>query len=132
MFATTQSPAINFAFPDVCNTLVGPAVVPIPYPNFAFSAVAVPTVFNQFISVMNAHNQLTYGTISLGDNARLLLGVASGMVMGPHSTLLGSVKVFTSVAPATKMLALTAQNGIAPNMPGATLSPSQVKVLYLS
>ena len=103
MFATTQSPSTNFAFPDVCNTVVGPAVVPIPYPNFAFSSVAVPTVFNQFISVMNAHNQLTYGTVSMGDNSGLLLGVASGMDMGPHSTLLGSVKVFTSVAPSKNL-----------------------------
>jgi hypothetical protein len=132
MFVTTQTPATNFAFPDICNTTVGPAVVPLPYPNIAMSSVAVPTVYNQFVSVMNVHNQLTYGTVSLGDNSGLLLGVASGMTMGPHSTLLGSIKVFNSVAPATKMLALTGANGISPNMVGTTLSPSQVKVMVLS
>jgi hypothetical protein len=132
MFASTQSPAVNFAFPDCCNTTVGPAVVPLPYPNIALTSVAVPTVYNQFISVMNAHNQLTYGTVSMGDNAGLLLGVASGMTMGPHSTLLGSVKVFTGVAPATKMLAMTGANGLSPNMVGATLSPSQLSVLIIS
>jgi len=132
MFATTQTPAINFAFPDCCNTTVGVAVVPLPYPNFALSSTAVPTVYNQFISVMNAHNQLTYGTVSFGDNSGLLLGVASGLCMGPHSTLLGSVKVFTSVAPATKMLALTGANGVSPNMVGTTLSPSQCSVLIIS
>lgn len=132
MFATTQTPATNFAFPDICNTVVGPAVSPIPYPNIALSAAAVPTVFNQFISVMNVHNMLTRGTISSGDNAGVLMGCASALVMGPHSTLLGSIKVFSSVAPATKMLAVTGANGVVPNMVGTTLSPSQVTVMYLT
>jgi len=128
MFATTQTTAINFAFPDTCLT----AGVPITYPNLSFTTTAVPTVYNIFISVMNAHNQLTYGTVSVGDNAGVNLGIASGMVSGPHSTLLGSVTVYTSVSPATKMLALTGQNGMSPNMVGTTLSPSQCTVMYLT
>jgi hypothetical protein len=27
-------PGMDFGFPDVCNTPLGPVVTPIPYPNF--------------------------------------------------------------------------------------------------
>jgi len=33
---------IAFAFPNVCNTIVGPATVPIPYPNIADLSQASP------------------------------------------------------------------------------------------
>jgi hypothetical protein len=132
MFANTQSTAINLGFPDVCNTPVGVAVVPIPYPNIAQTSMAIPNIFNQFISCMPVHNLMTQEPMSNGDEAGVNMGVASGMIMGPVRHLLGSFKIFRSVMPATKMTSMTGQNGGSLNIPGLTLSPSQIKVLYLS
>jgi len=132
MFANTQMFALNMGFPDVCNTFVGVASVPIPYPNMSFTSTSIPNIFNQFITCMPIHNQMTQTPTSTGDEPGTLLGVASGLIKGPTQTMLGSVKIFRTVMPAAKMLSLTGQNGMSLNIPGSTLSPSQVKVLYLS
>lgn len=132
MFANTQMPAVNLAFPDVCKTLVALAVVPIPYPNIGMTATAIPNVFNQFTMAMPDHNLMTTVPLTNGDQAGFLMGVVSNLIMGPCRHVFGSVKVFKSVMPATKMLSPTGQNGPAPNIPGVTLSPSQVKVMVLS
>ncbi|ODS22931.1 hypothetical protein AB835_11565 [Candidatus Endobugula sertula] len=132
MFANTQMFALKLGFPDVCKTLVALAVVPIPYPNMAFTSTAIPNIFNQFISCMPVHNMMTTEPTSTGDESGLLLGAVSQLIKGPSQHLLGSVKVFRSVMPATKMLAISGHNGIALNIPGSTLTPSQVKVLHLS
>jgi hypothetical protein len=132
MFANTQMFALNLGFPDVCNTPVGPVVVPIPYPNLAPTATAIPNVFNQFIMAMPIHNLMTKVPMSEGDEPGVLLGIASGLVMGPVQHLFGSVKVFRCVMPATKMLSPTGHNGFSLNIPGLTLTPSQIKVLYFS
>ncbi|WP_018693805.1 DUF4150 domain-containing protein [Algicola sagamiensis] len=132
MFANTQMTAINMALPDVCKTLVGIAVVPIPYPNIAMTSTAIPNIFNQFTMAMPDHNQMTIVPMSNGNEAGVLLGLVSNLIIGPCMHLLGSFTVFKSVMPATKMLALTGQNGILVNIPGTTLSPCQVKVIILS
>ena len=133
MFARSQGPipGQNFAFPDVCLT---PALVPVPtpYPNIALTSTSVPTIFNQFIMGMPVHNLMTTGTVSLGDMAGVVGGVASGMVAGPSRHMMGSKKVFRGPAPATRMLDVTMQNGLSPNAIGAALSPSQIKVMHLS
>lgn len=132
MFANTQMTAINLAFPDVCKTLVGVATVPLPYPNIATTSLAVPTVYNQYTEAMPDHNLLTTVVLSNGDEAGLLLGLVSNLIMGSCMHILGSFKVFKSVMPATKMLSITGQNGPLANIPGVTLSPCQVKVMILS
>jgi hypothetical protein len=58
-------------------------------------------------------------------------GVASQMVMGPDRHLMGSFSVLLQGMPATKMTSMTGQNGMSLNVPGATLVPSQFKVLIL-
>lgn len=131
-FANTQGGAITVGFPDVCKTPVGPAVVPIPYPNIAPSSTAIPNIFNQFIMAMPVHNLMTKVPLSSGDEPGVLLGVASQLVMGPVQHLIGSFKVFRSVMPATMMLSPSGHNGFSPNIPGLTLTPSQLKVIYLS
>lgn len=130
MFARSQGPipGIDFAFPDVCLT---PALVPIPipYPNFVLSVTCIPTVLNQFIMAMPVHNLMTMSAISMGDNAGVNGGVASGIFMGPGRHLMGSTNIFRGAAPATKMLDPTLQN--LTNAPGTALSPSQTKVIHL-
>lgn len=133
MMSRSQGPAPgqNLAAPDVCNT---PAIVPvpIPYPNTAMTTMAVPTIPNQLIMGMPAHNLMTMGTISMGDNAGVLGGVVSGMFMGPYRHLMGSMKVIKGPAPATRMLDPTGQNGMMPNALGVAISPSQPKEAILS
>jgi hypothetical protein len=133
MFANCQLGGMHFAFPDTCNTPIGPALVPIPYPNTSMGMTANPATACKkiFLSCMPAHNLMTQGTISQGDNAGVGLGVASGMVMGPCKHLMGSVGVIYEGAPVTKMTSPTGQNGISLNAPGLTLVPSQFKVMIM-
>jgi len=136
VFATTQMPAINMAMPDVCLTPipspVGPIPTPIPYPNIAVTATAIPSVVNVLTLAMPNHNMMTITPMSNGDNAGLMMNPLSGMVMGPQKQLLGSVTTFMGGLPANKMLGLSGQNGIMPGAFGETLSPSQVKLMILS
>lgn len=132
MFANCQLGGMDFGFPDVCLT---PALVPvpIPYPNMSMGMTANPATACKkiYLSCMPAHNLMTMGTISQGDNAGVNLGVASGMVMGPDRHLMGSFGVIYEGSPVTKMTSPTGQNGISLNAPGLTLVPSQFKVMIM-
>ena len=130
VFSKTQMPGMDFGFPDVCLTPVGPVPVPIPYPNIAMPPTAIPTQFKVFTLCMPNHNLATMTPLTNGDNAGVAMGVASGMIMGPDRNLLGSFKVLTGGPPATKMLSPSLQNNT--NAPGLTLVPSQPKVIILA
>ncbi len=130
MFANCQLGGLNLGFPDVCLTPIL-VPVPIPYPNLSMGPTAIPTAPNILMSCAPGHNLMTITPLSMGDNAGVNMGVASGMVMGPTRHLLGSFGIFLNGPPAAKMLGLTGQNGLSPNAPGATLVPSQVSVLLM-
>lgn len=129
MFANTNLGVMNLGFPDVCLTPSPVGPIPIPYPNIAVSATHVPSVFNVIIGGGLAENLLTSGTLSNGDNAGVATGVASGVVMGPDRPMLGSFKTLIGGAPATRLTTMNIQNST--NAPGASLTPSQFKVLLL-
>ena len=131
-FINTQMAGMDFAFPDVCLTPTPAGPVPIPYPNFAMANTAIPIQYKVFILAMPAHNLATTIPMSNGDNAGVSLNPVSGMVMGPSRKLMGSVKVLMGGMPAVKMLNPTGQNGVSPGAFGATLVPSQVKVMALA
>ena len=133
MFANTQMGGMDIAFPDVCKTATPPfgQPVPIPYPNMSMQMTSVPPCPNVLIGGMPAHNMLTMGTISNGDNAGVMGGVASQMVMGPDRKMTGAFTVLIGGMPATKMTSLTGQNGLSLNIPGASLVPSQFKVMIM-
>lgn len=122
MFASTQLVAVNFGFPDVCKVVIGPAVIPLPFPNFAMAITHIPNVFKYFMTAAPVHNLLTSGTTSNGDEGGAAMGVISNMVIGPSRYLLGSFKVFHGVAPAARHTSLTLNNGM--NAPGCVLVPS--------
>lgn len=130
VFLNSQGPApyMDFAMPDVCNTPVGPAIVPIPYPNIALGSTAIPTQVKFLTLGMPAHNLATTIPLSNGDNGGLGLGVLSGLVMGPGAAMMGSTCLLIGGAPATKMGMPSKQNGISPNAFGSTMSPAQVKM----
>ena len=132
MFANCQLGGLNFGFPDVCLT---PAIVPVPvpYPNMATGLTANPATACKkiYLSCMPAHNLMTQIPLSMGDNAGVAGGVASGMMMGPCKHLMGSFGVIYEGTPATKMTSPTGQNGMSLNAPGMTLAPAQFKVMIL-
>jgi len=136
VFATTQMGGLNMAMPDVCLTPVpspaGPIPTPMPYPNMAVPMTAIPSQVKVLTLAMPNHNMMTITPMSNGDNAGLMMNPLSGMVMGPQKQLLGSVKTFIGGLPANKMLGLSGQNGMMPGAFGATLAPSQVKLMILA
>ena len=132
MFANCSMPGMDIAFPDVCKTPVGPAIVPIPYPNISMKAMALPPTasMKHLIMFMPSHHVGTTVPTTMGDNAGVLGGVASQIMMGPSRNTKSSMKVITGGMPATRMLDTTMQN--LTNTSGMTLVPGQFKVLYLS
>lgn len=133
MFANCSLAGMDFGFPDVCLTPSPVGPIPVPYPNIAQLPTALPptTSLKHLISMMPAHNIGTTIPMSMGDNAGVAGGVASGMMMGPARNTMGSTKVFTGGMPATKWLSPAMQNMT--NCPaGMTLVPGQFKVMIMS
>lgn len=132
MFATTQMPAIDMAFPDVCKTPAPPLpFIPIPYPNMGMHMMAIPTAPTFLVTAMPVHNLLTTVPISLGDFGGVMGGLVSQIFIGPDRPIVASLKTFATGMPMQRMLTVTAQNGMAPNMVGTTISPSQVTTLVM-
>ena len=129
MFANTQLTAMSFSFPDVCKVIAGIAIILLPFPNMAMASSHIPVIYNHYISCGMAHNLLTFGTISNGDEAGTAMGIVSNIIIGPDQYILGSFKVFHSVAPASRLTSMTTNNFY--NMVGMVLVPSINKVLLL-
>jgi carboxyl-terminal processing protease len=109
----------------VCNTPVGPATVPIPYPNIAMNAQATAFSMVVKVSMMNALNMSSVIPMTNGDQA----GVAHPTVMGAARYTMGNPIVFVDKQPAICLLCPTTGNNM--NAPlGAVLVPSAVNVFY--
>ncbi|MDY0361150.1 MAG: DUF4150 domain-containing protein [Desulforegulaceae bacterium] len=132
MFANTSLPGMDFAFPDVCRTPAPVGMLPIPYPNFSMRPMALPptTSIKHLIMFMPSHNMATTIPTSNGDNAGVMGGMVSQIMMGPVRNVRCSMKVITGGTPATRMLDNTMHN--LSNACGMTLVPGQFKVIYLS
>jgi len=133
MFQSTMGGGMSLGFPDVCMTPTPVGPIPIPYPNMATGATSNPltTALTVLTDCMPSLNQMSQTMISMGDNAGVNMGVASGMVMGPQEFILGSLTVLKEGAPAQRLTSITGHNGLSMNCPGVTLVPSQVTVLVL-
>lgn len=129
MFANTQMMGMDFAFPDVCVTPAVPPV-PIPYPNIAMGPTAIPNQFSTLVLGAPMHNMGTTIPMTNGDNAGVLLGVASGTVMGPSRHLMGSFTTLIEGMPATRLTSMSLQNST--NIPGCRVVPSQTLVIILA
>jgi len=132
MFAKTQMMGMSLGFPDVCLTPAppSPSPVPIPYPNIAMSPTAIPNVLNVLKVGTPAHNMGTTTPMTNGDNAGIAMGVASGTVMGPQRNLTGAFTCLVGGLPATRLTSVSLGNST--NAPGATIVPSQPKILILA
>jgi hypothetical protein len=132
MLAKTSAGGVCTAFPDTCNTPAppSPAPVPVTYPNVALDPTNTDVVENVFITCAPAHNLRTSAPMTNGDNAGVMLGLASGTVMGSSRTVTGAFTVFVGGAPLARLTSITIQNGT--NAPGAKLVPSVTNVLVLA
>ncbi len=129
MFANTQLMGLDLAFPDTCMTPATPPV-PVTYPNMALGPMGVGASCKVLYQCAPAHNMGTTVPLSNGDNAGVLLGVASATVMGPSRHLTGAFTVLVGGLPVTRLTSMSLQNST--NAPGARVAPSQTKVLVLA
>ncbi len=131
-FVNCNLGGMAFAFPDVCLTPSPVGPIPLPYPNISTSVMAIPSQFTTMLTCMPAHNLMTVVPMTNGDNAGVSMGVASGMVMGPERALKGSTNLMLGCIPAKRALMdMTGHNGMAPNIVGMTILPSQFKFISL-
>src|SRR5690606_16311027 len=127
MFANCQLMGMDLAFPDICKT--PPALIPIPYPNFALGPMGIPNAWNILLMGMPAHNLLTTIPLTNGDNPGLALGLVSPSVMGPSRHITCVPNVLFKCIPATRLTSLAVQNRC--NALGMRVVPSQIKVVLL-
>jgi Domain of unknown function (DUF4150) len=132
MFANCQMMGQDMGFPDVCLTPAppSPAPIPIPYPNIAMGPTAIPNCPTILIMGAPAHNLATSIPMTNGDNAGVMMGVASGTVMGPSRHLTGAFTVLMNGMPASRLTSMSLQNST--NCPGARIVPSQPLVILLA
>ena len=130
MFANCQLMGTDMAFPDVCMTPAAPSPIPVPYPNTALGPTAIPNCPTILLMGGPTHNLGTTTPMTNGDNAGVLLGVASGTVMGPSRHTTGANTVLFNGMPATRLTSTTMQNST--NAMGARIAPSQTLVLILA
>ncbi len=129
MFGATSLLGMNFSFLNICNTPVGPAMVPIPYPNFHMTPMSLPAAYNVFSSCGPVLTMLGSGLVSMGAMPGIGLGVASGVIGAGQRYLLGCFTLLISGSPAVNMSKMTIQNST--NALGMNLIPSQFRSLYL-
>lgn len=123
--ATNRGVGMNIGFPDVCLTPVGPAVVPIPYPNFALTAQAAAFSPVVRVSGVNALNLGSMIPMTMGDDA----GVAHWSFKGPGRYVMGNPIVSIDRLPAINLTCPTTGN-TGNNAVGAVLVPSATNVFY--
>ena len=122
--ASNSGVGMNIGFPDVCVTPVGPVPTPIPYPNMAMNATAVPFAANVLVSCVPALNMGSSEPMTLGDQA----GVLSPF-MGPGRYTMGNPVVMINALPAINLLCPTTGNNMVNGL-GAVMVPSITNVFY--
>lgn len=131
MFATTQSGGRHVAMPDVCLTPTPHgAPVPVAYCNAANPAMGVSAAEHVLFCNAPAHHLGTSVPITQGSEAGRGRGVTSKTVMGGSRALTAASTVLTDGIPAARLGSVTLANST--NCPGATIAPSQLKVVLLA
>jgi len=132
MFAKTQMMGLSFSFPDVCLTPAppSPSPIPIPYPNVVLAPTSIPSQFQILTVGTPTHNMATTAPMSFGDEPGVGTGLASPTFKGPQRNLTGAFTVLVKGMPQTRLTSMSLSNMT--NAPGATIVPSQIKVLVLA
>jgi carboxyl-terminal processing protease len=116
----------NVGFPDVCLTPVGPAVVPIPYPNIALNVMAASFSPNVLLTMMPALNMGTVIPMTLGDQP----GVANWTVMGPAEYTTGCFTILINGLPAIALTDMSTGNDMNDGL-ACVVIPSVTNVFFL-
>ncbi|QFY41697.1 DUF4150 domain-containing protein [Candidatus Methylospira mobilis] len=133
MFLNSIEGGMNMCDLDVCNTTMGPVVVPIPYPNTSTNDAADPATTGMCVLFdgMPSVTVMTSLTFSMDDETGDMLGLVSHMIMGETTFLEPVPNVLIDGMPATCIMGMTGQNclEVVLNGPGSTLAPSQTIVM---
>jgi hypothetical protein len=129
MFALNQFPAVNFGFPDTCNTETGSGTAQVAYPNSAAESTGFPAPVNILIGGSPVHNLATMMPPSQGDLPGHS-GVASGTVLGPGNTFVNAQTTLMGALP-TKRMSSTGMSNTT-NNPTTAITANQLRVIILS
>lgn len=129
--ASTKGGGTCFAIPDVCLTPAPPAPpVPIPYPNTGMVNQAKKTAKKVKFAKKAVVTKKSELSRTMGDEAGVNKGVASGMNMGKLTWKMGTSKVKIEGQDCIRLTSMSGHNGMSANMPaGAQVAPSQTKVI---
>ncbi|MEI7636767.1 MAG: DUF4150 domain-containing protein [Syntrophus sp. (in: bacteria)] len=133
MQATTKAGGQEtITVPDICKTVVGPSVVPMPYPAIGMPSTGNPSTTKVFIDGAMALTKASKVQPTSGDEAGASGGggVVSSKVMGPIEYIMSSTKVKLEGNPAVRMTDTVKIND--GNTIGMNAAPSQTKVMIMS
>lgn len=123
--ASTRGIGMALGFPDVCNTPVGPATAPLPYPNIADHSAASGTASNVKLNMLDALTMASSIPTSSGDEA----GSAHPTIKGAQRYTIGMPNILINLMPAITLACLTSHNNM--NCPiGAVIVPSAPNVFF--
>ncbi|MEZ8026707.1 PAAR-like domain-containing protein [Enterovibrio norvegicus] len=116
---------------DVCKT--PPFGIPAPFPNMMNRSMSNPSTANTKVIIVSgpAATTNTIVLLSSGDEAGVMGGVASSMIIGPCRNATGSACVIHAGMPATTFIHPSMHNGMSPNTVGNGVAPSQTKVMIM-
>jgi carboxyl-terminal processing protease len=123
--ASNKGVGMNIGFPDVCLTPAGPVPVPIPYPNIAMNAMAVPFCPTILLSAMPALNMGSVIPMTLG----MQPGVANPLYMQMGMYTMGNPTILVQCLPGINLTCPTSGNAMN-NPVGAVLVPSVTNVFF--
>ncbi|MBV5319157.1 MAG: DUF4150 domain-containing protein [Desulfobulbaceae bacterium] len=133
MFATTDAGGmLSMTVPDMCNTIVGPAVAPMPYPNLGMPMSAEPTALNVIIAGGLALTMDSMVEPTNGDEPGITGGggLMCAEIMGAAEFISSSLTVMIEGMPAVRLTDTVTMNEN--NTIGIGCIPSQVVVMIMS
>lgn len=126
MYVVTMESGTTFAMPDVCKTQMGPAVVPIPYPNMAEMMMGDPPADTVLVSGVPPLTKMSKIPMSEGDDAGTDGGLVSETFIQEVAFETCSMSVTFQGKPAVCLMDAVTANKM--NAEGMVDSPSQVLV----
>jgi carboxyl-terminal processing protease len=123
--ASNKGVGMNMGFPDVCLTPAVPSPIPIPYPNLAMNAMAVPFLPTILVTFMPALNMMSKIPLTLGDQP----GVANPLFMQMGAYTMGNPIVTLQGMPAVTVTCMTTGNNMN-NSVGMVAVPSVTNVFF--
>jgi len=120
MTPMTTGTGMSQGQPDVCKDAFG---VPVPFPNTASNAMAVPAYYTVMILGQPELNMGSTYSATTGDEAGVNGGNISGTFCGTGQFMQGSMVYFVGGMPSVRTTAPTLHNN--GNCPGTAAVPSQ-------